>query len=50
MRRDFGLMVLGVLTGGVLVVSAIYLALNWTTHSITMAATELPPPLFFIPK
>jgi hypothetical protein len=50
MRRDFGLMVLGVLTGGVLVALSVYLALNWTTHNITTAAMELPPPLFFIPK
>jgi hypothetical protein len=50
MERDFGLTVLGVVAGGVLLVLAIYATLNWTAERIQTAAVNLPTPTFFIPK
>lgn len=50
MERDFGLTLLGVVAGGVLLALALYTTLNWTAGRITTAAVDLPTPTFFIPK
>lgn len=50
MERDFGLTVLGVIVGAVLVLLAIHTTLDWTAERMKTAAVDLPAPNFFVPK